>query len=1126
MADGGSDDDVIHLASFNVHRSQGSRARQRELITISDDSDEEPVTLVPGSPVLVPDDADDDDISILEPLTPSRRHVIRPAAKWSGASQNLIQVVGHSSAISGVPTGDPSSAPSTSRDANANSSAVRPATRTQTPVPSSTSGHTQPQPGSSSYTLSQPKLNTKSQQQDGTSAHTNVELHAVSSVQTPSTSTNAKANAVSSRAPIQVLSQPQPSTSGLTQPQAGSSAHVPVETQASTSASATNYSCAHAVTASSSSTKTQEQASTSTHSQDNPQASTSYAQSQSHTRTQPQPGTSTQLQSSGTTTLQPHLIQVNEVKLVVLPQQPSIHASALISQPKLQLRTQNLRQPVPLNRMQGNLIQIEPQPLAQAPAQPPVQAIQPPQVLPVIPPAVLIAAAPERLGPPEAGHRIILGSQAPGEAVPNPPPQAGASGVGPPARSLMIGLPDVNSNPPVPPAPIASVPHNGGEARLIMAQNPERVNPAPGLVAVPPAPEDIPRIEDARPGPSVPRERPEQQPHIRTLITVVLDLFPDVQEAYVAELIQKNNVKDLNVICNLLLENTEYPRRETAAATAAPTSILLESGDSQTEVTEDLFDYAKLGTVGPEAVMQAADLLMADFRMLSCQDIKWALNALKGHYAITRKALCEALKKWQDSGDPSGKRRRSRASSERCYIDFHFEHGSVKFDKRMYFLENDRRYCRTYNNLEASVQKELSFYQQKAKEWAEHEDFLLALQVNEDEYKKDGQLIECGCCYGEFAFEKMTQCSDGHLFCKECLVKYAQEAVFGSGKSELSCMEGGCPCSYPVCELEKVLPENILCKYYERQAEEAVAATCADELVRCPFCNFPALLDKDMSLFSCPNPRCRKESCRKCHVQWKQHVGKTCEQVLERDEIRMRVLFEERMTAARVRKCVKCGTGLVKSEGCNRMSCRCGSFMCYLCREPITGYNHFCQHARSPGAPCRHCRKCSLWTDPTQDDERIIQEIQKEGEAELNKKCADNSGKRVGPPPEPITDTKRQRVGPPPENPPNANPPAPPHPQAVQAPLFVPPRARYPAAPPLGRMYHQVIVPRLPPAPYVPPLQHLPPLNNNNNNNNNNHHHHHHHHHHNPPVNPHHHNMDVMDLPMHYGPPHRYYRRF
>ncbi|KAM9346757.1 E3 ubiquitin-protein ligase RNF216 [Symphorus nematophorus] len=1119
MADGGSDDDVIHLASFNVHRSQGSCARKRELITISDDSDEEPVTLVPGSPVLVPDDADDDDISILEPLTPARRHVIRPAAKWSGASHNLIEVVGHSSATSGVSTGDPGSAPSTSRDAKANPSAVRPAIRKA--VQFSTSEHAQPQHDSSSQTQSQPKVNTHSEQQDGTSAHTQVELNAVSSIQTPSTSTNA----TTSRAPLQELVQPQPSTSGLTQPQTGSSAHVTVELQARTLTGATHHSsCAVA----SSSTKTQDKASTSTstHSQVNPQASTSTAQS--HTQIQSQPRTSKQLQPSGATIIKP--IQVKEVKLVVLPQQPSIQASTLITQPQLQLRPQNFLQPVLLNHMQGNLIQIEPQPLAQAPAQPPVQAPaqppaqapQPPQVIPVIPPAVLIAAAPERLGPPEAGHRIILGSQAPGEAVNNPPLQADAAILAPPARSLNIRVPNVISNPPAPPAATASVPHNRIEARLILDPdlNPERVNPAPGLVAVPPAPEDIPRIEDARPGPSAPRERAEKQPLVRTLIAGVLDLFPDVQEAYVAELIQKNNVKDLNVICNLLLENPEYPRKETAAATAAPTSILLESGDTQTEVTEDLFDYTKLGTVGPEAVMQAADLLMADFRMLSCQDIKWALNALKGHYAITRKALCEALKKWQHSGDPSGKRRRSRASSERCYIDFHFEHGSVKFDKRMYFLENDRRYCRTYNNLEASVQKELSFYQQKAKEWAEHEDFLLALQVNEDEYKKDGQLIECGCCYGEFAFEKMTQCSDGHLFCKECLVKYAQEAVFGSGKSELSCMEGGCPCSYPVCELEKVLPENILCKYYERQAEEAVAATCADELVRCPFCNFPALLDKDMSLFSCPNPRCRKESCRKCHVQWKQHVGKTCEQVLERDEIRMRVLFEERMTAARVRKCVKCGTGLVKSEGCNRMSCRCGSFMCYLCREPITGYNHFCQHARSPGAPCRHCRKCSLWTDPTQDDERIIQEIQKEGEAELNKKSADNSGKRVGPPPEPITDAKRPRVGPPPENPPNPNPLPPPHPQAVQAPLFVPPRARYPPAPPQGRMYHQVIIPRLPPAPYVPPLQHLPPLNNNNNNNN------HHHHHHNPPVNPHHHNMDVMDLPMHYGPPHRYYRRF
>lgn len=1073
MADGGSDDEVIHLASFNIHRSQGSsHRRQSELITISDDSDEEPLTRVASSPVYVPDD--DDDVSILEANTPARRHVIRPAAKWSGTSFNPNQVFGQSREIANVASAllsSCSATPSTSRDTKA--PLIRQAIRPATAMHSGTSE--QPQPGPSTA-LSQPTTNIDSRQHDSTSAHTNMKHQIDSSTQT-AIKTSKKVQAIA--LPSRILDD-QPSTSGVSKH--GTLAQTGIKPHASTS-SASRQASVLASTVSNTSSKTQVKTGASSKTQDNPQASTSTANSQ------PQPSTSTQVPSSQTSTLLPNPKQV----LPVLPQQPSIKASALITQPQLPLRAQAQLHSVTIQRRQGNLIQIELQPFAQAPVQAPIAT----HVIQEARPAVLIAAAPERLGPLEAGHTIIYGSQAA-----NPQPR-----VQNPNNSVP------NAEPPAPAATAAAVPHNRDNLQQPPAPNLDRADPGLGLVVVPPAREDIPRIEDARPGPSAPRERPEQQPHVRALIIGVLDLFPDAQEAYVAELIQKNNVTDLNVVCNLLLENPQYPQREVAVATVAPTSILLESGDSPTEATEDLFDYNQLGVVVHEAVVQATDLLMADFRMLSCQDIKWVLNSFKGHYAITRKALWDAYKKWQDPADPSGKKRRNRTSSERCYIDFQFEHGTVKLSKRMYFLESDRRYIRSYSNLEPSVQKELSFYLQKAKEWAEHEDFLLALQVNEDEYKKDGQLIQCGCCYGDFAFEKMTQCSDGHLFCQECLVNYAQEAVFGSGKSQLSCMSANCQCSFPVSELEKVLPENILCKYYERQAEEAVAATCADELVRCPFCNFPALLDKGISRFSCPNPRCRKESCRKCHVQWKEHMGKTCEQVLEQDEIRMRVLFEERMTAARVRKCVKCGTGLVKSEGCNRMSCRCGSFMCYLCREPITGYNHFCQHARSPGAPCRHCRKCSLWTDPTQDDERMIQDIQKEGEAELNKKCADNSGKRVGPPPEQIPEVKRPRVGPPPDPTPEPQQAPPNRPQLVQAPLFVPARARYAPAPaPLGyHMDNAGVLPRLPPAPYVPLLQPLLPLNNNNNL-------------HQQHQNPHHNNWDMM--PMHYGPQHRYYRRF
>ena len=286
------------------------------------------------------------------------------------------------------------------------------------------------------------------------------------------------------------------------------------------------------------------------------------------------------------------------------------------------------------------------------------------------------------------------------------------------------------------------------------------------------------------------------------------------------------------------------------------------------------------------------------------------------------------------------------------------------------------------------------------KEMAEREDFLLALQMNREQYQKDGQLIECGCCYGEFPFKELTQCSDAHLFCEECLIRYAQETVFGSGKSELSCMEGNCTCSFPTSELEKVLPQAILCKYYECRAEEEITAACADELVWCPSCSFPALLHREVKTFSCPNPRCLKETCRKCQGLWKEHTGLTCQELAEKDEIKYRASIEEKMTSALIRKCQQCGTGLIKSEGCNHMTCRCGAHMCYLCRVSINGYDNFCQHPCFLGASCQECSRCSLWTEPTEDNEKLIEEIQKEVEEEQKRKNGETTFKRIGPPTE------------------------------------------------------------------------------------------------------------------------------
>eukprot|EP01097_Dermamoeba_algensis_P000787 TRINITY_DN1281_c0_g1_i1.p1 TRINITY_DN1281_c0_g1~~TRINITY_DN1281_c0_g1_i1.p1 ORF type:complete len:425 (-),score=87.05 TRINITY_DN1281_c0_g1_i1:1023-2225(-) len=53
----------------------------------------------------------------------------------------------------------------------------------------------------------------------------------------------------------------------------------------------------------------------------------------------------------------------------------------------------------------------------------------------------------------------------------------------------------------------------------------------------------------------------------------------------------------------------------------------------------------------------------------------------------------------------------------------------------------------------------------------EKRDEELANKLNNLEYEESGQLIDCECCFASFAFDEMTNCLDGHMFCKDCAKK-------------------------------------------------------------------------------------------------------------------------------------------------------------------------------------------------------------------------------------------------------------------------------------------------------------------------------------------------------------------
>ncbi|CAM9578261.1 unnamed protein product, partial [Chrysoparadoxa australica] len=165
--------------------------------------------------------------------------------------------------------------------------------------------------------------------------------------------------------------------------------------------------------------------------------------------------------------------------------------------------------------------------------------------------------------------------------------------------------------------------------------------------------------------------------------------------------------------------------------------------------------------------------------------------------------------------------------------------------------------------------------------------------------EEDGTAVECGCCYGDFSIEDMVSCCDGHLFCDECLKRYAQERLFGLGDAVLKCFSAhGCTKPFPEASLKKALPKKSYDKFNEMtfQRDVNMAFEDCEELVTCPFCDYKAELDLQVKVFSCPG--CGRDSCRLCHDE--AHIPLRCSEVEKKSDTDRRRSVEEAMTEAKL----------------------------------------------------------------------------------------------------------------------------------------------------------------------------------------------------------------------------------
>ncbi|KAJ6258445.1 E3 ubiquitin-protein ligase [Drechslerella dactyloides] len=126
-------------------------------------------------------------------------------------------------------------------------------------------------------------------------------------------------------------------------------------------------------------------------------------------------------------------------------------------------------------------------------------------------------------------------------------------------------------------------------------------------------------------------------------------------------------------------------------------------------------------------------------------------------------------------------------------------------------------------------------------------DLAVAQDLNEKQYEEAGALLECECCFGDYAFEMMSACCHGHLFCHTCVVNAAKEGVYGQTtslvkeKGSLRCLSSVAdpPCDgyIPLDLVSRALPDDMLRAMEDKLTEDDLAH-CGLPMAKCPFCKY------------------------------------------------------------------------------------------------------------------------------------------------------------------------------------------------------------------------------------------------------------------------------------------------
>jgi ribosomal protein S27AE len=165
----------------------------------------------------------------------------------------------------------------------------------------------------------------------------------------------------------------------------------------------------------------------------------------------------------------------------------------------------------------------------------------------------------------------------------------------------------------------------------------------------------------------------------------------------------------------------------------------------------------------------------------------------------------------------------------------------------------------------------------------------------------------------------------GHEVHREC----AKRLVDASDRDGCLCPESGCRTPLALVDIRAIAGPRAADRAARLSLDKAVDAV--PDLYRCPApdCGFVVSWTPADGPPRLDCGRCGLVSCLCCGKPW--HQG-PCDTRGDMDEASRQYLRD-----AGVRRCERCGAGVVKASGCDKMKCRCGYQFCYqLCgNQPV-----------------------------------------------------------------------------------------------------------------------------------------------------------------------------------------------